>query len=393
MSNSSSTNIDVFISSPGDLAEERSTVKELLRELNASAHYRGRYNLISYAYEDLATARVGRPAQLIVDDSMLRTDRADIVICMMWHRMGTPTQKLINPDTGQPYCSGTEYEFLTAYRAYQLSKTTPVILLYRCVRPMDPTRHDVVQSQSVAAFFARFESGGDLDGLYERFNDKADLEKILRRDLETVLETWNTTPSVTRSARLSTRSILTILIALLALFAGVYVLSHLTATPTLVAGATYSPAATKSDATSTVDAGTTPTSAAIGPGTAVTDSNLSGLTLTLQRSHDTVGVCVSHAVNLSSLTLEFVDQNESYILGQVFPASAETQANQCWCLQQTAPQFEAPKVCHSDNTSIQQRSADWRNTTIRLTSEANFLGICKSQASNREVYSCDIKLP
>jgi hypothetical protein len=48
---------------------------------------------------------------------MLRPDDADLVICMLWRRMGTPMERFINPATNAPYQSGTEYEYLTAYAA------------------------------------------------------------------------------------------------------------------------------------------------------------------------------------------------------------------------------------------------------------------------------------
>src|SRR5678815_1320791 len=126
--------IKVFVSSPSDLFPERDVIKRVLDELDDQSNYRDRFKFIPYAYEDSVPAQVGEGAQIIVDKYLLEPPQADIFICMLWNRMGTPTKDRVNPDTGQPYQSGTEYEFLSAYRAYTATKLRPFILLYRCER-------------------------------------------------------------------------------------------------------------------------------------------------------------------------------------------------------------------------------------------------------------------
>ena len=113
------TSVRVFISSPGDVFPERDVVKRVVQELDRSPHYLYRYKLIPYAYEDSAPALAGAEAQVVVDKYLLRPEEADIFVGMLWLRMGTPTKDLINPETGAPYQSGTEYELLAAYRASQ----------------------------------------------------------------------------------------------------------------------------------------------------------------------------------------------------------------------------------------------------------------------------------
>src|SRR5215469_11171590 len=121
--------VKVFISSPRDLLPEREAVKRVLDDLNQSPTLREQYTLLPFAYEDDAPALVGQPPQTIIDQHMLRVDDADIVICMFWLRIGTPTHDHINPDTNLPYQSGTEYEFFTPYEAMQ-KRGQPRILLY-----------------------------------------------------------------------------------------------------------------------------------------------------------------------------------------------------------------------------------------------------------------------
>jgi hypothetical protein len=178
----------VFISSPGDLISERAVVKQVLAEFNRSPRYRDLYQLLSYAWEDDAPARIGPPAQSVVDDYMLRPEDADIFICMFGCRMGTPTKGLINPDTGQLYQSGTEYEFFSAYRSHQ-ERGRPILLLLRRLYTPDVSEiQDLEQYDRVQSFFARFQTAGDLTGLVGEFNSDSALKDKLRNDLAHILE-------------------------------------------------------------------------------------------------------------------------------------------------------------------------------------------------------------
>src|SRR5262249_50712515 len=131
--------IRVFISSPGDLFPEREIVKRVMDELDDLPNYKDRFKFIPYAYEDSVPAQTGQGAQIIVDKYLIKPEDVDIFVCMMWLRMGTPTKELDDPVTGAPYHSGTEYEYLSAYRAYTANHEKgvekPLTLLYRCNRP------------------------------------------------------------------------------------------------------------------------------------------------------------------------------------------------------------------------------------------------------------------
>jgi len=178
--------IRIFISSPSDLLSERIIIKNVIADLNNTPQYRNRYKLTTYAYEDSAPALIGLEPQHVIDKYMLKPEDADIFICMLWLRMGTP-MKDINPDTGEPYQSGTEYEFLTAYRAYQ-QRRRPSILLYHCRRFADPEQIDPKQLDRVNAFFKRFKSAGDLDGLVGSFREPDDLKTTLWSTLTQLLD-------------------------------------------------------------------------------------------------------------------------------------------------------------------------------------------------------------
>lgn len=178
--------INVFISSPGDLFPERKALQEILDEMNHRAAFVDRVKLVPQMYEVSAPAIVGMEPQLVVDSYLVPADQADIFVCMLWLRMGTP-QKLIDPATRSVYRSGTEYEFLTAYRAYQRTGR-PTILLYRCLRDTPRNLPYSIQPELVEQFFARFDvERGSFKGMISTFTDVDDLKTIFRRDLDHVI--------------------------------------------------------------------------------------------------------------------------------------------------------------------------------------------------------------
>ncbi len=182
-------NVRVFVSSPGDLKAEREIADEVIRAFNERSTIRDRYKFSAYLYEEHAPALTGEGPQEVIDQQMLRPQDADIVICLLWARFGTPLAE-INPDTGKPYGSGTEYEFYDAYRAYQRSKR-PTVLLYRCMRP-PPDQTDPVQIANVIAFFDRFSGPkAPLRGLYKSFTSADDFRRVLSTDLDSVIANWD----------------------------------------------------------------------------------------------------------------------------------------------------------------------------------------------------------
>ncbi len=181
------TPIRVFISSPGDLAPERAVVNTVLDELNRSPVFRDRYKLMAYAWELGTPPVIGAQAQDLVDTYLLHPADCDIMICLLWLRMGLPQQRT-DPATQLPYQSGTEYEILTAYRAHQ-ARGRPLILLYRCTREApDPAAVDQEQAGRLSAFFNRFNPGGDLQGLIGSFADPNQLRDKLRYDLTLLIQ-------------------------------------------------------------------------------------------------------------------------------------------------------------------------------------------------------------
>ena len=175
--------INVFISSPSDVKAERDIVLQTIERLNSLSHIASQFVIKPLAYETLVPPSVGDKPQKVVDRYMMESKNADILICMLWSRMGTP---IVDEKTGEEYLSGTHYEFLNAYRENQ-DTGKPYILLYKGDRPLDSSV-DPDQLKQVRNFFADFE-GADakFKGLYRQYKSLKQFEDALFSDLDKVL--------------------------------------------------------------------------------------------------------------------------------------------------------------------------------------------------------------
>lgn len=175
--------LEVFISSPSDVYEERQIVKRVIERCNRLHSIAERYVLRALDYEERVPAEVGKKPQAIVDSHMRKASDSDLFICLFWHRMGTP---VTDEETGEHFQSGTEYEFLNAYRHNQMHGK-PYILLYRAMKPFPP-EVDLQQLRAVESFFKRFEGEhAEFKGLYKTYVRNEAFENTLLYDLDTVL--------------------------------------------------------------------------------------------------------------------------------------------------------------------------------------------------------------
>ena len=124
--------VRIFLSSPGDVADERKIARELIeRELQKHPSYR-ELKLVVIAWDD-PDSRIPMLAnetpQESVNNARPRPSTCDIVIVILWARMGTPLPEIIRKPDGERYLSGTEWEYLDAVNSTWDPK--PEVLVYR----------------------------------------------------------------------------------------------------------------------------------------------------------------------------------------------------------------------------------------------------------------------
>ncbi len=114
----------VFLSSPGDVNDERKAVLEVLERLPNRPAFREKVGFRVVAWDkpgaDTPMLATMSP-QAAIDAGLPRPSECDIVICILWSRMGTPFAM-----EGVEYLSGTYYELLDA-----LNGTRPETIIYR----------------------------------------------------------------------------------------------------------------------------------------------------------------------------------------------------------------------------------------------------------------------
>ena len=127
----------VFLSSPGDANQERELARKLLKdELPYRPILNGRVMFEAVSWDDPA-APAAMTANLTPQEAVNRFKRkpsdCDIVVVILWSRLGTHLDmRAFRKPSGEPYLSGTEWEFEDARNApLRPDRPPPEILVYR----------------------------------------------------------------------------------------------------------------------------------------------------------------------------------------------------------------------------------------------------------------------
>lgn len=157
--------IRIFLSSPGDVADERAIAFQVFDQLPYDPLLRGRLTLEVVAWDkpgaDTPLLATMTPQEAI-NRGLPKPSECDIVLVLFWSRMGTilPHPDYQKPD-GSHYLSGTEWEYQDAYAAAQASGL-PLLVVYRRTERISlyPDMPDFVeryeQWKRIEEFFASF---------------------------------------------------------------------------------------------------------------------------------------------------------------------------------------------------------------------------------------------
>ena len=120
--------IRIFISSPGDVADERDRARQVVEQLRR--RYARHFDLKAVLWEELPL-QADMSFQQGIDLILSREQGVDIAILILWSRLGSPVGPFIRKPDGSSYRSGTEREFHLIMNARRQSGTdTPKILIY-----------------------------------------------------------------------------------------------------------------------------------------------------------------------------------------------------------------------------------------------------------------------
>lgn len=194
--------IRIFLSSPGDVAEEREIARRVIKDiLSVDPFIRGKASIDIISWDDPnapASLSAHLTPQQAIERGLPSPSDCEIVIVILWSRIGTP---LVMPD-GTGYRSGTEFEYLDALKYTRKGDDPPPadskwvrnILLYRRTEeptiPLTASEEDRTEAlrqwNELQAFFAQFrgEDGAALGGV-NKYANVPEFEQKLAHHLKT----------------------------------------------------------------------------------------------------------------------------------------------------------------------------------------------------------------
>lgn len=154
---------NVMIASPGDVASERSIIREVIYEWNVVHSKSRNIVLLPIGWESHSSPDMGSSPQEIINDQIL--DKCDFLVGVFWTRIGTATNE---------YASGTVEEI-----EKHIQSGKPV-MLYFSSQPVAMETVDLEQIKALRAFKEFCQSRG----LYEHYDNHADFKEKFYRHLQ-----------------------------------------------------------------------------------------------------------------------------------------------------------------------------------------------------------------
>lgn len=178
----------IFLSSPGDVAEERKIARELIAELPRQPLLRGKVSLDVIAYDDPdapAPMSATETPQASVNRYSGRPADCDLTIVILWSRLGTPLPADVKRADDTRYESGTVWELEDARQAGK-----EIWIYRRTEKPLidvDDPDFETKRSafNAVKTFFAGFTNpDGSLASGFNAHSDAAAFRALSERHLE-----------------------------------------------------------------------------------------------------------------------------------------------------------------------------------------------------------------
>ncbi|HQT00819.1 MAG: DUF4062 domain-containing protein [Hydrogenophilales bacterium 16-64-46] len=189
---------NVMIASPGDVASERSIVRDVVYEWNAVHSNARKIVLLLIGWESHSSPEMGASPQAVINNQVL--EKCDLLVGVFWTRLGTETDE---------YASGTVEEI---ERHVEAGKPA---MLYFSSQPVALNTVDLKQVENLKSFKDSCRG----KGLYESYDSHADFRTKFYRHLqlkvnehplfcggpaeegESVAESKTNLPSLTSEAR------------------------------------------------------------------------------------------------------------------------------------------------------------------------------------------------
>ena len=179
----------VFVSSPGDVAEERILAQRVIERLRGEFAGRAVIEPIFWEHEPLV-------ATASFQEQIVRPSETEVVVSIVWSRLGTRLPTDFTRSDGTTYASGTEFEFEDAVAAFE-RQGTPRLLVYRKTREPQVSLRDrdelmvrLQQREALEAFLDSWfhdRADGSLKAAFHPFESPSELEDLLETHLRKLI--------------------------------------------------------------------------------------------------------------------------------------------------------------------------------------------------------------
>ncbi len=178
--------IKIFVSSPGDVAQERFLTEKVLARLQNVYRHVCELQPIFWEHEPLT-------ADKSFQEGLISPRETDIVICILWSRLGTRLPKNV---AGGAHLTGTEFEFVEAVEGRKLNGVPDLLVYRKTAKPFadlsDKRRRTEAlgQIEALEAFFDKWFTNeeGALVAAFHPFEGADDFQQHLEHHLRKLID-------------------------------------------------------------------------------------------------------------------------------------------------------------------------------------------------------------
>jgi hypothetical protein len=180
--------LPVFISSPSDVGLERDLCSRVIERLQGEVGER--FNIEEIRWEK-------RPARATDDfqSQIVPPSETDIVVGILWSRLGSPLPAKFRKPDGSRYVGGTEWEFEDARRGFELCGFPDLLVYRRTEKPKAElgNKEEVLRRQAqfeaLETFIDRWfvNDDGSFKRAFKTYEKPATFEQLLETDLRSLL--------------------------------------------------------------------------------------------------------------------------------------------------------------------------------------------------------------
>jgi tetratricopeptide (TPR) repeat protein len=178
--------LTLFVSSPGDVRDERQVVGRVVERIQARYWNFVRIEPVLWEKEPLrATAHF--------NEELVRPSDCDLFLCVLWSRLGSPLPSQFNRADGTRFDSGTEWELVEATEAFEKRhaegtlKPRPDILVYRKTTASENADPEQVRKLETFCRSFFFNDDGTIRRAFSPYSTVAEFASLLETHLEKMI--------------------------------------------------------------------------------------------------------------------------------------------------------------------------------------------------------------